>query len=89
MWISSSFPACKGSSNEETAKDPPKDGFKLNTEVIRDHSRVKEWFTSRTEGPQSTDEGFSPSNFTAYIALHVPQFHEINNEDVYGRTESF
>jgi len=90
LWISSSlFHACKGSSNEESAKDPPKDGFKLNGEVICSLSRVWKRFTSRTEGPQSTNEGFSPSNFTAYIALDMPQFHEMNNEDAYGTTESF
>lgn len=62
------------------------DGFKMNSEVIRDLSRVKEQFTSRTERPQSSDKKFSPSNFTAYIVLHVPHFHGMNKEDRYRRT---
>lgn len=76
------------SSNEETAKDLPKDGSKLNREVICDLSRVKVWFTKRTNSPQSGDEVFSPSNFTAYIVQHVPWFHEMKN-GAYRRTESF
>lgn len=65
-----------------------RDGFKLNSKVIGDLSRVEEQCTSRTERPPSTDKKFSPSNFTAYITFHVTHFHGMNNEDMFRRTEN-
>lgn len=41
--------------------------------------REREWFVS-TGGPQSTDGGFIPVYFMSYIALHMPQFQEMNRE---------
>lgn len=39
--------------------------------------REREWFVSTT-GPQSTDGGIHSVYFMSYIALHMPQLHEMN-----------